>query len=69
MQLAARLGKDFGMEVPVVTVYECPTIEKLAGHLSGETKTDDVRELARARAGRRVAPVRRPNLAKVTTDE
>lgn len=69
MQLAAKVSQEFGREIPVVTIYEAPTIEKLAAHLSGGSAATDVRTQAQDRASRRAAKARRPRVGRGTENE
>lgn len=69
MQLAAQVSKEFEQEVPVVAIYEAPTIEKLAVHLSGEEPETDVLAQARARVSRRAARGRIRSAVQGTENE
>ncbi len=67
VQVQGRLREALGVELPVIKLFQHPTIRSLARHLAGETTDGDFQQKIADRARRgRAAPIhRRPNGAGV----
>lgn len=72
VELSRALREELGRDIPIVTLFQYPTVELLAGHISEQHAEEDPLGRARARAEKRTRALRRqrrPGRAGRSTDE
>ena len=72
VELSRVLRRELGRDIPIVTLFQYPTVELLAEHLSKQQAGEDLLERASGRAEKRARALgrqKRPERVRRSTDE